>query len=73
MIRLCDDHLFDADTSDVARLARWLGIQVPSRREGESFGAWNMRVVRAVQRAERKLEGAYDFVQERKVRRGARP
>ena len=73
MIRLCDDHLFDADTSDVARLARWLKVRIPSRQEGESLRAWNMRVVRAVQRAERKLKGAYDFVQERKVRRGARP
>ena len=59
MIRLCDDHLFDADTSDVTRLARWLGIRVPSRREGESFGAWKTRVVREVQRAERKLDQGF--------------
>ena len=59
MIRLCDDHLFDADTSDVARLARWLKVQIPPRQEGESLRAWNMRVVRAVQRAERKLDQGF--------------
>jgi flagellar biosynthesis chaperone FliJ len=64
MIRISDDHLFNAPTTDVERLARYLKVKVAPRREGESYGTWHARVVRAIQRAEKRLEQrAHDFVQ----------
>jgi hypothetical protein len=56
MIRISDDHLFNAPTTDVERLARYLKVKVAPRRKDESYGTWHARIVRAIQRSEKKFE-----------------